>query len=163
MNVLNSNCGLQKNFSQNNANYILYFAVIVFFIFAFSPNKAISQVYQTVQDGNWQSQNTWLNGNKPNVNQAIGNNKQIYIYHNVSIQGKDLEIDGNSNTLVEVNGGSLGGNGNGIKSLIIKNGKFKAVNAEVEFKALENYDQLELESTCFTIYNGNYKFDGGNG
>ena len=103
------------------------FITITFYIFLASICASFtlhSQTYQTISDGNWQSNGTWLNGNKPNINQKIGNNVHILISHDVNLQGKDIEIDGNNNTLLEVNGGRLHGNGNAEK-LIVRDGVLK--------------------------------------
>ena len=144
------------NFSKISLQLIAFTILLVS-----SFTLVTAQTYQTVADGNWQSQGTWLNGNKPNINNKIGNNVHILISHDVTLQGKDVEINGNNNTLLEINGGKLHGNGSGMKKLIILDGTFKAINAEVEFESVENYDKLELESSCMTVFNGDFINDGG--
>ena len=142
---------------------LLLVALLVAFLslLCTSNSKAQITVYQTVADGNWQTPGTWLNGIKPKLNNPIGDNIQIIINHKVSLQGKKVELDGNAQTLLEINNGSLGANGSGIKELIISRGVFRAINSVVEFESAEVYDKFEMTNSCFDLFNGNFKVDGG--
>ena len=158
MNVFKVN--LKKHSSPTS---FLLFALLVIASFLLCTNNINAQntVYQTVADGNWQSPGTWLNGIKPKLNNPIGDNIQIIINHKVSLQGKKIELDGNAQTLLEINNGSLGANGSGIKELIVSRGVFRAINSVVEFQSAEVYDKFEMSNSCFDLFNGNFKVDGG--
>ena len=129
-------------------------------IFLSSYFQAFSNLYITTQNGNWMSNPTWLNNNKPDP-EDIGNNDTILIYHDVTLQGKDLIIDGNINTLVQVIDGSIKPNGNGQKNLNILNGTLHLLNSEIKFRELSLNGLLYMESSCLTLSNGDMNISQG--
>lgn len=107
---------------------------LLFYLFLFIAQNAIATTYTTISNGNWLSNSTWQNGNRPDP-EDIGNNDIVNIYHDITLQGKELKIDGNSSTLVLVSGGSINANlSNNLKGMKIEKGTFKAINSEVVFE-----------------------------
>ena len=99
MNVLNSKSGPLKNSPKYYfpLNFVHATIMLFFFITAFLPDKVISQVYTTKQDGNWQSPNTWQGNSRPNVNQKIydqligvKSNKEIIVPTHKGKQGNPV-------------------------------------------------------------------------
>ncbi|MFO8087704.1 MAG: hypothetical protein R6T91_07870, partial [Bacteroidales bacterium] len=82
--------------------FISTIAMLLFFVASLS-----AQNYYTAKDGNWQSQNTWLNKDKPDNGWSGHNTDTIFVNHNLKLN-QFIAID--NYVIIISDTGSISGN-----------------------------------------------------
>lgn len=101
--------------------------------------------YETIQDGNWYSATTWLNGNVPSTEN--NSNKSIKITHHVSLSNDNIKLQGGTVLYMRGETSSLIlENGN----LYLEGGASKAILKSTILRTYGDIEQKENTNICMT-------------